>query len=191
MNIKRKTIMNSDGGLQGGGHAPESVLDSEWEAIKMHTGWKLEPCFKPVFISDNASVPDDSAAAKVSDAHEAHDVMSLSIPPLIIQFTHQTITSTDASCLPPLIIQFTHQTITSTDASCLPPLIIQFTHQTITSTDASCLPPLIIQFTHQTITSTDASCLPPLIVQFLQRMLHVKVTILITIQLKLHLQLLF
>ena len=32
MNIKRKTIMNSDGGLQGGGHAPESVLkclDSE------------------------------------------------------------------------------------------------------------------------------------------------------------------
>ena len=112
-------------------------------------------------------------------------MLCICLPPLIIQFTHQTITSTDASCLPPLIIQFTHQTITSTDASCLPPLIIQFTHQTITSTDASCLPPLIIQFTHQTITSTDASCLPPLIIQFLQRMLHVKVTILIMIQLQL------
>ena len=64
------------GGLQGGGHAPESVLkclDSEWEAIKMHTGWKLEPCFKPVFISYNTSVSDDSAAAKLSD----DDVMYL------------------------------------------------------------------------------------------------------------------
>ena len=81
MNIKRKTIVNSNGVLQGGGHAPESVfkcLDSELEAIKMHTGWKLEPCFKPVFISDNTSVSDDSAAAKLSDAHEAHDVMYLS-----------------------------------------------------------------------------------------------------------------
>ena len=39
----------------------------------MHTGWKLEPYFKPVFISDSASVPDDSAAAtKLSDAHEVH-----------------------------------------------------------------------------------------------------------------------
>ena len=78
MNIKRKTIMNSDGGLQGGGHAPESVLkclDSEWEDAY----WmELEPCFKPVFISDNTSASDDSTAAKVSDAHEAHDVMYLS-----------------------------------------------------------------------------------------------------------------
>ena len=38
----------------------------------MHTGWKLEPCFKPVFISDNTSASDDSAAAKLSDAHEVH-----------------------------------------------------------------------------------------------------------------------
>ena len=78
-------------GLQGGGHAPESVLkclDSEWEVIKVHTGWKLEPYFKPVFISDNASVPDDSAAAKPSDAHEAHDVMSLSIPCTIDNTIH-------------------------------------------------------------------------------------------------------
>ena len=122
--IKSMNIMNSDGGLQGGGHAPESVLkclDSEWEAIKMHTGWKLEPCFKPLIM---------------------HLLLMI---PLLLKFL----------------------------------MLMKLMMLCI------CLPPLIIQFTHQTITSTDASCLPPLIIQFLQRMLHVKVTILIMIQLQL------
>ena len=32
--------------------APESILqslDSDWERIRLHTGWKLETCFKPVY----------------------------------------------------------------------------------------------------------------------------------------------
>ena len=58
LKIKRKTIVNGAGQVTRWWfviHAPESILkalDSEWIAIQLQTGWKLESCFKPVHASD-------------------------------------------------------------------------------------------------------------------------------------------
>ena len=53
--IKRKTVCDKGGQVKRWWfvvHAPEEVLvtlDAAWEQLKLQTGWKLEPCFKPSF----------------------------------------------------------------------------------------------------------------------------------------------
>ena len=61
--IKRKTVCDKGGEVRRWWfvvHAPEEVLvtlDAVWEQLKLQTGWKLEPCFKPSFraIPDSPS----------------------------------------------------------------------------------------------------------------------------------------
>ena len=69
--IKRKTVCDNVGGVKKWWfviHAPEEVLvelDSAWEQLKLQTGWKLEPCFKPT----SHTIPVDSLSPCPTQQH--------------------------------------------------------------------------------------------------------------------------
>ena len=69
--IKRKTVCDNVGEVKKWWfviHAPEEVLvelDCEWEQLKLQTGWKLEPCFKPT----SHTIPVDSSSPCPTQQH--------------------------------------------------------------------------------------------------------------------------
>ena len=70
--IKRKTVCDNDGRVKRWWfvvHAPEDILvklDAAWEQLKLQTGWKLEPCFKPSSHTIPESSPSPSSPCPIS-----------------------------------------------------------------------------------------------------------------------------
>ena len=67
LQIKRKTVLDNAGEVKRWWfiiHASESVLcnlDDTWEQLKLQTGWKLEPCFKPCSQPHSPATPQSAA----------------------------------------------------------------------------------------------------------------------------------
>ena len=78
LQIKRKTVSDHAGQVKRWWfiiHAPENVLlnlDAAWEQLKLQTGWKLEPCFKPSsqHISQTTSSANTTPQSQVRTSEE-------------------------------------------------------------------------------------------------------------------------
>ena len=61
LNVKRKTIKRDDGRIKRwwfvlyDAEEAFQLLEEKWDGIQLHTGWKLEPCFRPVMAHETAS----------------------------------------------------------------------------------------------------------------------------------------
>ena len=86
--VKRKTVRNDAGEIKTWWyvlHDSEEVLkvlEEKWEGLQMHTGWKLELCFRPHHATDSVKANDDHLVSqqKESDVQtsESHSSTSMS-----------------------------------------------------------------------------------------------------------------
>ena len=62
VSVKRKTIKKDDGRVKGwyfvlyDAEQAFQLLEEKWACIQLHTGWKLEHCFRPLKAKERASV---------------------------------------------------------------------------------------------------------------------------------------